>query len=176
MKRVMMGSLLVALVSAILMHQIGKLGSVKQQALDYLKVKDIRYEMSSEFLPIHEFSIFHKYEIINRMECLINRNAEACMAYCDDEHKITKSPLSKKWKCYKHKGVPAALYGEQKCDSQFNKTRQYDENFYCKSNAGVKLTLKDACGVSEFAARKLECYKGKVIVGIGSVPYDKEYC
>ena len=58
----------------------------------------------------------------------------------------------------------------------YNITQHYDKNFYCKSDMGAQLSLKDACGVSEFANRKLNCYRGKVIVGIGSVPYDKDYC
>ena len=38
--------------------------------------------MTGDLLPVFMVTEFDKYEITNRMECLVNYESEACMDYC----------------------------------------------------------------------------------------------
>ena len=141
------------------------------------------YEMSGKLLPIHEITVFTQYEIINRMECLVNRNAEACEHFCREEHRLAETTLTELWKCYEDHFVSSSYYGAEQCDVLYDQETQYDENFYCKTAKKVPVTLKQACGVSEFAGaeKRLRCYEGKEIkietaAGFEVVPFDKSYC
>ena len=63
------------------------------------------------------------------------------------------------------------------CAYLFDKTLEYDEYFFCISyNKAPNITMKEACHTSEYSLPTLEtrlnCYRGKLITGIGVVPYD----
>ena len=140
----------------------------------------LRYNMSRELLPFHHFTEFAKFEIANRYECLVNGESEPCVYYCNSIKEYHREATEQDiWDCYVRLNVPKRLYGRWKCDSLFNKTTDYEQNFYCKSNMGVDLTLKEACELYNYNdARKLDCYMGKEFPSIfpGAVPYDHEFC
>jgi hypothetical protein len=112
------------------------------------------------------------------MECLVNRNVEACEHLCQEEHRLANTTMVELWKCYEDHLVSSSYYGAEQCDFLYDQKTQYDENFYCKTSKKVSVTLQQACGVSEFEEpeKRLKCYKGEEITGIGVVPYDKSYC
>ena len=49
-----------------------KIGSMKQQSIQFEQIYCLTYPMTSEILPVHQFSDFNKEEINDRMECFIN--------------------------------------------------------------------------------------------------------
>ena len=72
--------------------------------------------MSSSLLPVHIFTQFNKMEITNRMECLLNKQPNICMRYCEEVTKKTNGFEEKNtWMCYEKFSVPLNLYGEDKC-------------------------------------------------------------
>ena len=74
-----------------------KIGSKKSQTMKFEQVNSLNYPMSSSTLPIHFFTKMKKYEITNRMTCLMKNDGEACMYYCDMEvkHEIEKGNINK---------------------------------------------------------------------------------
>ena len=73
--------------------------------------------MDSTILPLHQFTHFKKFEITNIMECLVNKNPEACIQLCirkiNLEATITDPVVRKKKEimCYKKYEVPKMYYG-----------------------------------------------------------------
>ena len=66
-----------------------------------IKTTELYYKMTSELLPIHQFTYFDKHEITNRMECLINFSPIPCMKYCESITNQTVEYTSKNtWMCY----------------------------------------------------------------------------
>jgi hypothetical protein len=131
--------------------------------------------MNSELFPVHGFTEFRKYEITNRMECLINKVPEVCIQYCDS---IPHSNWKQRFKCYEKQGVDPSIYGREKCGFEHNKTTYYDAFYYCISfNKVPDITLKEACQISIYnLSQRLECYKGEIIKDVGTVPYDRDFC
>lgn len=131
--------------------------------------------MSSELFPVHGFTEYKKYEITNRMECLINKVPEVCIQHCDS---IPDLPQKERFKCYKQYDISTSIYGREYCGFLHNKTTEFDVYYRCiRFNKVEDITLKEACQISKYDLKeRLECYKGKVIKGVGTVPYDKEFC
>ena len=104
---------------------------------------NLTYEMSSELFPVHGFTEFKKYEITNRMECLINKVQEACIEHCNG---VPDSNWRDRFKCYEKHEVSTSAYGREKCGLLHDKTKYYDKFYYCISLNKVKdITLKEAC-------------------------------
>ena len=74
--------------------------------------------------------------------------------------------------------MPTAIYGREKCGLRHNTTTSYDEYYYCISfNKVSDISLKEACQISKYSKeQRLECYRGNVILDVGTVPYDKDFC
>lgn len=134
----------------------------------------LTYEMSTKLLPLHQFTQFRKYEMTNRIECLHYKKSEVCIAYCDRIPDLNQQGI---YDCYKKHDVPSGIYARDMCSFLFNKTDNYDEYFFCISyNQAPNITMKEACQISDYSmpteATRLECYRGELIKGIGTVPYD----
>ena len=72
--------------------------------------------MTSELLPIHQFTYFDKFEITNRMECLMNLAPVPCMKYCETiTNQIAELSDENTWMCYEKYSVPKQMYGKAKC-------------------------------------------------------------
>ena len=75
--------------------------------------------------------------------------------------------------------MPKVTYGKEECEFLHDKVKRYDEYFFCLQLNGIKVTLKDFCGTSEYDKpedKRLRCYQGKEIKEFGIVPYDQSYC
>ena len=111
--------------------------------------------MSSKLFPVHGFTEFKKYEITNRMECLINKVQEACIEHCNSipeeswsqfRSHSSKGNLEDRFKCYEEHEVSTYAYGREYCGVMYNKTTNYDKFYYCISFNQVRdITLKEAC-------------------------------
>lgn len=66
----------------IVISNFNKLGTLKTQALKLVKQTSFEYEMTRATLPVHFFTEFTKFEITNRMECLLHKVPGPCMKYC----------------------------------------------------------------------------------------------
>ena len=98
-----------------------------------------------------------------------------CIEHCDSIPDLT---LMQRFKCYTQYGVSTSIYGREKCGLLHNKTTEYDVFYRCISfNKVPDISLKEACQISKYTLKdRLECYRGKIIKDVGTVPYDKDYC
>ena len=67
----------------IILANFKMLGKIKSQSLDLVKTTELEYEMNINTFPIHYFTEMTKFEVTNRMECLINKAPVPCMKYCE---------------------------------------------------------------------------------------------
>ena len=136
--------------------------------------------MSHNLLPIHQFTVFDKQEILNRMECLVNNQPEPCINYCNMQALYHKNVSSNQiYKCYEELKIPLKYYGRKKCAELFNPKTNYDGYFKCLQTAKVQdLTMKEYCNQSQFKnlTLKLDCLMGKLMPEMNHAPIDFEFC
>jgi hypothetical protein len=158
---------------------MSKNNTIKSQSFASTKKSSLSYNLTSDLFPLHYFTEFTEYEVTNRYECLVNKRAEPCEMYCKQKSAHENMTNQELWACYNQTGVPRETYGKEKCAYQFNQKTQYVEYFYCLTEAGVKTTLKESCGLyQKNKTEELLCYEGKVstVYKGQKVPPDRDYC
>lgn len=71
-------------------------------------------------------------------------------------------------------GLPAKVYGWEKCGKIYNISTEYESYYFCLMDSGVNPTLKEACGLyATNRTRQLLCYEGKELSNYRNqtVPY-----
>ena len=82
MKKILMFVTAMMLALYIILSNTKYIGTMKSQSLSSAKTTNFTFPMSHNLLPVHQFTVFDKQDILNRMECLINNRYEPCMEYC----------------------------------------------------------------------------------------------
>ena len=104
--------------------------------------------MNINTLPVHLFTEYEKYEVTNRMECLLKKNPEACIDYCQMITNNTKGFTNlDTWSCYEKNSVPTYLYGREQCDNVYPKLTKDNGSKYlvCLKMNNVTVSFSEVC-------------------------------
>ena len=174
----------------IVISNFNKLGTLKTQSLKLLKETSFEYEMTRTTLPVHFFTEFTKFEVTNRMECLLNKVPQPCMQFC--ETVTAKHPtyrVTDTWNCYEDQDVPNRLYGRSKCNTLYPPpidTTNAPAYLACLRENEVPLAFKEVCNLMLVGdpVSRFSCYQG-CLPGVSTadgcdaalgVPPDFDYC
>jgi len=86
-------------------------------------MNNLTYPMDSFLLPAHYFTTIKKTEVTNRMECLVNKQPEPCMYYCQQMTAVEfkgldfADVLREEVNCYEKMGIPVEYYGTAMCNA-----------------------------------------------------------
>jgi len=147
--------LVIAVVSFIfiVLANLKVLGKMKSQSLDLVKTTELDFMMNRIILPIHLMTKFTKFEITNRMGCLIHKDPDACIHMCDTIHANTPgSTIDETWFCYSENSVPSSLYGQSKCDTLYPNITKLNSQQYltCLIANELNTPFKRVCELLTF--------------------------
>ena len=114
------------------------------------------------------------------MECLVNRESEACIEYCKILQTSKSNPSNDTlWECYQSMGVNKQLYGEEKCSQSWDKNTQGNQYLQCLIHHNIPITHKENCDyIVNDDSQLLQCYRAQNQFDFFNtpVPYDRDFC
>ena len=141
--------------------------------------------MKRSTLPVHMFTELTKYEVTNRMECLINKVPGPCMNYCQMKNLNNKYlTIEDTWNCYEENDVPNSLYGLSKCNVLFPKITERNALQFLSCLVGNQIhpEYKQICQYLNIGNNTniFDCYRG-CLPDAGcdpknGIPIDFDYC
>jgi hypothetical protein len=72
----------------------------------------MKFEFTSDLLPLHHFTEITGFEVKNRYECMVKKEFKPCEDFCNQlriyDPNTTDSDI---WDCYKRLGIQTKDYG-----------------------------------------------------------------